>query len=258
MPNTTKEKSTNKKASGVSVALLILLIFLTLISGILLSIRLVDYITTVDREVLLEANLDTQFDIFSVEYENASGEITVSGADGQKVIAPGTSMGYTIKLRNTDKTAIDYDMIPNVRFSSEYELPILVRMLDADGSYLVGNQDTWVEVKELNSLSEHATLKKGESAEYLFEWKWEFESGNDAYDTELGAASVTANVGVAVEFSVHAEANMNVAANGGFMASGLGIIMLLGILLLLLLIAIILLTIRLLKKRKSENNESDT
>jgi len=252
VPNITKENRLNKKASGVAVALLILLILLTLISGILLSIRLVDYITTDDREVFLEANFDAQIELFSVNYENASGEITVTGTDGEKVIAPGTAVEYFIKLRNTDKTAIDYDMIPDIHFSSEYELPILVRMLDTDGSYLVGTETTWVDVKELNSLAEHATLKKGESVEYVFEWKWEFESGNDEYDTELGNASLTTDIGVAVEFSVHAEANTNVATNGGFMDSGLGSIVLLGVLLLLLLIAIVLMTVRMIKKRKSE------
>lgn len=259
MPNTTKENEKQKKETGIAIVILILLILLTLISGILLSIRLVDYITIDDREVFLESNLDAQIELFSVEYKNASGEITVKGANGEKVIAPGTAVEYTLKFRNTDKTAIDYDMIPNIHFTSEYELPILVRMLDTDGSYLVGNEDTWVEISELNSILEHATLKKGESVEYVFEWKWEFESGNDEYDTELGNASVTTDIGVIVEFSVHAEANTNVAINGGFMDSGLGCIVLWGILLLLLLIAIILLTIRMIKKyKRAESYERDT
>ena len=142
----------------------------------MLTIRLVDYIKVDEREVLLESGLDKEFELFSVQYENASGEITVSGSDGQTVVAPGTSVEYTIRLKNTDKTAINYDMIPDVHFTSEHDIPILVRMIAPDGSYIAGDAKTWIKVEELNSLQEHRTLKRGESVEYIFQWKWEFES----------------------------------------------------------------------------------
>ncbi len=253
MPNTSETTTQQKKrSSGVVIALLALLVLLTLLSGILLSFKLIDYITVDEREVALQSNLDAEFDLFSVEYKNASGEITVTGTDGENVIAPGTSVEYTIRLRNTDKTAIDYDMIPDIHFTSEHNIPILVRMLAPDGSYLVGDAKNWVEVKDLNSLNEHATLKKGESAEYTFQWKWAFESGDDAYDTELGNASVATDIGLSVAFTVQAEANTDVETNGGFMASGLGGIVLLGLLVLLLIIVLVLLIVYLVKKRKSE------
>ncbi len=252
VPNTEETTKQQKKSSGVAIVFLALLVILTLLSGILLSLRLIDYITVDEREVALTSNLDTEFELFAAEYKNASGEITVTGTDGENIIAPGTSVEYTIRLRNTDKTAIDYDMTPDIHFTSEHNIPILVRMLAPDGTYIVGDANNWVDVEELNAMNEHKTLKKGESVEYVFQWQWAFESGDNAYDTELGNASVATDIGLSVAFSVHAEANTNVANNGGVMESGLGSIILLGLLTLLLVGAVVLLIIYIVKKRKSE------
>ena len=65
--------------NGIFATALVILIIATILSAVLLAIRLVDYIKVDDREVLLKSNLDTALDIFSIKYENASGEITVSG-----------------------------------------------------------------------------------------------------------------------------------------------------------------------------------
>ena len=81
---------------------------------------------------------------------------------------------------------------------------------------------------------------------------WEFESGDDAYDTALGSASVTTEIGLSVAFTVHAEANTDVQTNGGFMQSGLGCIVFLGIFLLLLILLLILLILYILKKKKEK------
>lgn len=252
--DSTINKTKNK--NGIFGTALAILIILTIISAILLTIRLVDYIKVDEREVLLESGLDKEFELFSVQYENASGEITVSGSDGQTVVAPGTSVEYTIRLKNTDKTAINYDMIPDVHFTSEHDIPILVRMIAPDGSYIAGDAKTWVKIEKLNSLQEHRTLKRGESVEYIFQWKWEFESGNDEYDTFLGSEAVTTNIGLSVEFSLLSEANTDVETNGGFIDSGLGNIVFLGLLVFLLILAIVLLILYAIKK-KSTKNSSD-
>ena len=252
MNHTENKKDRNRLAKGVLETLLILLILLTLLSTILLAIRLIDYITIADKEFVLQSNVDENLEIFSLQYYGPSGEITVSGADGEHVVAPGTSKEVTIHLQNTDRVALDYDMIPEVNFTSEYEIPILVRLIAPDGSYLVGDEQTYVSVESLNALSEQRTLKKGERVEYVFQWMWEFESGNDAYDTALGSASVTEDIGLSVEFTVHAEANTSIDANGGFMQSGLGCIVIWGIFWLLLILLLILLIRRILKKKKEK------
>ena len=249
MLNPTQKR--NRFVRGSLGAVIVILVILTILSGVLLSIRLINYMQVDEREVRLTSNLQTEFDLFSVEYKNASGEITVSGADGQKVVAPGTSVEYTIRLRNADETALDFELIPKSTYTGEHALPILVRMLDTQHNYIIGNETTWVAPEDIAGLSATKTLVKGESTEYYFQWKWEFESGDDAYDTFLGSLSNTDVVGIEVAFTVHAEANTDIGINGGVMKSGLGDIIVAGIAFLLLIIAIILTSFVLLKKRKS-------
>lgn len=251
MLNTTKKR--NRFVRGALGAVIIILVILTILSGVLLSIRLINYIQVDEREVKLTSNMQTQCNLFSVQYQNASGEITVSGADGQKVVAPGTSIEYTIRLRNADKTAIDYELIPKSTHTTQHTLPILVRMLDTQHNYIIGNETTWVAIGDIAGMSAEKTLVKGESAEYYFQWKWEFASGDDTYDTFLGSLSNTENVGIEVAFTVQAEANTDIGTNGGIMQSGLGDIIAAGITLLLLIIAIVLTVMVFLKKRKSDS-----
>jgi len=232
---------------------LIIMIFLMVVSAILLAIRLVNYIKIDDGEVLLQSGLDTELDIFSVEYKNATGEITVEGMDGQKVVAPGTSVDYTIHLRNKDKVALDYELIPSAAYTSEHTVPVLVRMLDDDGNYIIGDAKTWVAIHDIGEVSDAATLVKGESTEYVFQWKWEFETGDDAYDTSLGNLPTDANVGVSVKMELHATANTDIGTNGGVWRSGLGEILFAGLVFILLLIAIILILLK--KKRDNPGKE---
>lgn len=247
------DSTINKTKNGIFGTALAILILLTIISAILLTIRLVDYIKVDEKEVLLESGLDKEFDLFSVQYENESGEITVSGTDGQKVVAPGTAVEYTIRLRNKGDIAIDYNLTPVVSFTTEHIIPIQVRMLDYDGNYIIGDAKTWVEIKDIADISEMKTLVKGESTEYIFEWRWIFESGNDEHDTFLGSISKDANVGLAVSFNVHSEANTDIGTNGGVVKSGLGDIIFIGVVLIMLIIAIALLLVYITKKRNHKN-----
>lgn len=253
MPNTGKMPITpNQFVTRMLGAVLTILSILTVLSGVLLSIRLVQYIKIDDKELRLTTNMDAEFDLFSVEYANDAGEITVSGTEGQAVVAPGTSVEYTIRLRNADKTALDYVLSPAVKGTSDYRVPILVRMLDTEHTYLIGDEKTWVTIEELEDFSVERTLVRGESTEYYFQWKWEFESGNDAYDTELGIAANEENVGLEVTFNLLAEANTEIGKNGGLMKSGLGDILFAGVTFVMLGGAISLNVIILVKKRKHE------
>ena len=253
MPNIGKMPITHNqfvtRILGIVLAILSILIVL---SGVLLSVRLVQYIKIDDKELNLTTNMDADFDLFSVEYTNAAGEITVSGTEGQAVVAPGTSVEYTIRLRNADKIALDYVLSPEVTMTSDYHIPIMIRMLDINLNYLIGDEKTWVPIEELEDLSVERTLVRGESTEYYFQWKWEFESGNDAYDTELGIAANEENVGLEVTFNLLAEANTEIGKNGGIMRSELGDVLFAVIVFALLASAIILNIIILVKKHKHE------
>ncbi len=234
-----------------------ILIILLLLSIIVLGIRLGDYAHVDDREVMLKSNMDTELDIFSVTYKNKTGEITVEGLDGEKVIAPGTDVDYTVRLRNKDNIAIDYTLIVQVallendRLPNGYDIPLLYRMLDPDDNYLAGDAKTWATRETLDGLADNGTIKRGESSEYLFQWKWPFEADSDEYDTFLGNIA-DEDVGIKVTFVLRAEANTSIEANGGFLRSGCGRTMFWWIFFLLLLLAIILLLISVLKRRKVE------
>ncbi len=237
-------------AKGVLETTLCIIIVLTLISLLLLFIRLADYSHRDEGDLLLKSDTDERFDIFSVYYSNDAGEITVMGANGNEVIAPGTKTEYTVRLRNRDDVAIDYMLVPTVSYTSVYTVPIEFRMLDTDGKYLIGDAKTWVKAQDIGDVRDGGTLVKGGTAEYVFEWRWQFESGDDQYDTFLGLLAKYKNVGVTVSFDLLAQANTDIDANGGIDGSGMGEIIFIAFVLLLLVIALILLIVYLVKKHK--------
>lgn len=236
------------------VAFSILLVLL-IITGSLLSLRLYDYSQVDKRELSLKCNMAEDLEVFSIIYRNDSGEITVEGTDGQKVIAPGTDVEYTVRLRNTDTVAIDYSLIPRLKFLSPIVIPIEVRILDNEDKYIVGDAKTWATLEELNLLEEEGTLEKGKTAEYIFQWRWPFESGDDQYDTWLGNSVLDTEIGVNISFAVHAEANVNLEDNGGIKDSGLGDVILAIIFAVLLLSAITLLIVTAIRKRMRKKKD---
>lgn len=209
-----------KTRPGIAVALLSVL---TVSSTVALSVQLYNFININEREILMTSDLEKKLDLFSIYYENDSGEITVCGADTEgKVIAPGTKVEYTIRLRNKDNVAIDYMLIPDVSYTSEHSVPILFRMVDGNGNYVIGDAKSWVSIEDIEETFEQRTLGKNESTEYIFEWQWEFESGDDEYDTIIGTLAKEECIGVSVKFDLLAEANTSVEANGGFISSEIG------------------------------------
>lgn len=128
--------------------------------------------------------------LFHASYSSADGEgYSVVSATGDSVIAPGTSGEYTVRLRNTEDVAVYYSVVLGGYLSekdSGLPIPILVRMKGASGNYLVGGEDTWVPIEALKDVTDAGSLKANQSRLYTLEWKWPFESGDDAYDTLLG------------------------------------------------------------------------
>ncbi len=211
-----------KTPFGAAVTLLSIL---TVTSTVMVSIRLYEYTRIDDREIHLSTGIEKELDLFAIEYKNETGEIVVSGADGQKVIAPGTSVDYTIRLRNRDTVAIDYELASAMETIGDYALPLKVRVIDPDDNYVLGGPSLWVPIDSLNEVYESDTLITRESAEYVFQWKWDYE-GDDNYDTFLGNLAAEEDVGLTVSLAVTATANTNTGLNGGFFESGLGEIIL--------------------------------
>lgn len=241
----------NREVKSATKGLLLVIAILTAIITILLATQLTNYAYRNGKEIGIQSNIDEVFNIFSVQYRNKSGKVTVSGLEGKNVIAPGTSAEFRIRIKNVDKIALNYDVTPSVRFTSEHRIPILVRMIAPDGTYIAGDEETWVDIEALNECIGHNTLRKRRSAEYVFQWKWDFESGDDAYDTALGSAALTAEIGLQVDFSIRAEANTDIETTTGMMEINARSIALLCALLFTLILAFIL-TIAYMKKRKNE------
>lgn len=230
---------------------LIVIILLFLLSVAALSYCLVDYAQQDNREVSLEINTDAEINIFSVYYTGASGEVIVQSADGNKLIAPGTSGEYLIRLRNTDEYAIDYKIDPDVKFLSGDRVPLLVRLRNVTGEYLLGTATEWATLQQLREFSHKGTLKKAEAGEFIFEWQWPYESGNDELDTQLG--NLQRDAGVEIGFDFHSVANTSLGANGGWdghpdHGKNIVIAVAVGVLFIVTIIAIILI----IKKRKEE------
>ena len=225
-----------------------LLIVLLLISSIVLALRLAEYSKVDERVLSISSNMDETLDVFALEYQNDSGEVTIKGADGDKVLAPGAVVEYSIRIRNTDKVAIDYLLVPKVNFLSDIKLPIEVRLIGPGEEYIVGSATEWVEMEQMNAVERKETLVAGESIEYYFQWRWPFEAGNDDYDTWLGSNVDNLDIGAEMSFGVHATANTDVELNGGAFGYRTPDVTYIIIFIVLLVAAITLLVIMLVRK----------
>lgn len=244
-----------RRRKSIFIVALAIVVIVTVLSTILLAVRLADYIKVDDRAVSLRSSMDDKLDVFAIEYKNATGEVTVLGNEGEKVIAPGTKVEYTLRMRNTDNVAINYSFTPDVEFLSDHEIPILVRLVGPNDKYIIGNETTWIPIAEIGNISGYGTLGVNETAEYVFEWKWPFESGDDAYDSFLGSLSTGGGAGIDLSFNIHSEANLSSEANNGFFNAPHGKVVRIFIIALLLLIAIILFIIYLIKRIKANREE---
>lgn len=234
-----------------------LLIVLLIISSIVLTLRLTEYSKVDERVLSISSNMDETLDVFALEYKNDSGDVTIKGADGDKVLAPGAVVEYSIRIRNTDRVAIDYLLVPKVKFLSEIKLPIQVRLIGPNEEYIVGSATEWVDMEQLNSVERTETLVAGESIEYYFQWRWPFEAGNDDYDTWLGSNVDKLDIGAEMSFGVHATANTDVELNGGAFGYRTPDVTYIIIFIILLLAAITLLVIRIIKKMREKEPEPE-
>ena len=137
-------------------------------------------------------------DIFKTDYKNGEGQITVASQNGEKIIAPGTITKYSFALFNDGNVAlryetdIDFSMLANgVEATDIKDFPLLVRLTtDEDGGrYLIGSDTEWVSVSKAEIDSYVSQLGASSYENFTLEIKWEYEGGNDEYDTLLGNLS---------------------------------------------------------------------
>ena len=151
-----------------------------------------------DENVSWETQTDV--DLFQTAYVGSNGEITVKSANGDKLIAPGTSNSYHFSLRNTGNVSLDYTLsLEGVFELSDQGLPFQVR-LSKGSDWIVGGEDQWATIDELNEVREKDTLGVGRYITYTLEWQWPFENDDadmrllqNMNDTLLGNVSANAS-----------------------------------------------------------------
>lgn len=159
---------------------------------------------------------DTRVEVFRVSYVNGEQLITVNSDNGDKLIAPGTENSYTFKLKNTGDAALDYTVCVDAYFTpGNITIPITGRISRYDGEWIVGDKNTYADVKELDRAEDKATLGAGEYSYYTLDWIWPYESGNDRLDTLLGNMAVNQDLIFTVVITTKATENVDPNAVGG-------------------------------------------
>lgn len=162
-----------------------------------------------------------KIDIFRANYVNGEGVSTVVSQDGTSVIAPGTETTYSFSMYNNGnmavvyETDIDFSLFIGGEGQSEYTFPLLARLYNARGEYLIGSETEWVNVADAR-LSQYVSVLGASSYEtFTFELKWLFEGGNDELDTMYGDQSVEKGVSLRLGINTYAEQHIDPAAQGG-------------------------------------------
>jgi len=214
------EKKEKKRPGKVMIILLIVLLILFLLSTIVLGSRLYELATldqyTVDMGM---GEPDGSVELFRIEYENELGEITVKGVNADNVVAPGTTVSYDLRLRNNDDVVIDFLMTPTVEFLTGDAVPVEFKMVDSYGNYILGSDTQWATADDMNALNHKGSIHPGEVFTYHITWQWVFEvdGEQDAYDTYLGVQDGEILPGIRVGIETQSSVNPTPVDNNHMM-----------------------------------------
>lgn len=110
---------------------------------------------------------NTSVELFRISYVNGQQVITVASDDGDKVIAPGTGSSYSFMVHNNGNLTLDYSVAVSAYCTpAEYSVPIIGSLSSQGGA--------------------SSEIEPGEKVTYTYDWVWEYEGGDDGYDTLLG------------------------------------------------------------------------
>lgn len=141
---------------------------------------------------------ETDIEIFRVSYENEAGEITVHSTGGDKLLAPGTENTYSFALENTSRENLEFGMTMEAFFSDgTHVIPVEVKVWDHEGTYFAGSETEYVDVLQLNQVSDSGSLPPGYVMPYTLQWQWPFEV-DDEYDTMLGNLAVEEDISLTI------------------------------------------------------------
>ena len=172
LPEKEETQTQQKKKKGTLLwILLILFLILFLLTSVILGSRLYQLATRDKYTVDMGMGTDGEIELFKIKYENASGDITVQGVNGENVVAPGTAVNYAIRLRNREEDCIiDFVMTPQVKFLTEDQVPVHFKLMDSFGNYLLGDDHTWASFEELNAVTHKGSIHPGEVFTYFLTW----------------------------------------------------------------------------------------
>ncbi len=159
---------------------------------------------------------ETDVNIFSVRYDSDSGYPTfvVNSEDGDKDFAPGTTQEYKFSVENTSDHNMKYTLTVDAYYENTDGLwiPIEGRLKSDTDNYVIGSENQWLDVLELDGYEETNHLSAGYLRDYTLDWRWPFErfdgeglDANDAYDTMLGNLAVDKDLSLHIVIRVVAE-----------------------------------------------------
>lgn len=138
----------------------------------------------------------------------------VASSNEDKVIAPGTRNEHVLYVTNEFDFALDYHIVYHST-TGDYELPLLVKLRNDEGDYLIGSETTYGHIEDLVNIKDINTVGGNRYHYYVFEWYWPFESNDDNHDTNLGNLTITEEVEVILEVKMNAVASEDVDSKDG-------------------------------------------
>ena len=143
---------------------------------------------TAYAENIPNSNFSCQFNLFSSQYANHEGTITVKSDSGTTIIAPGTSNNSTFTLTNNSAATMSATIIFGSPFSSTVsaDFPLQIKLKDSAGNYVLGSDTSWESIAKLEGATITDTFEANETKTYEIPWQWPYDSGNDAVDTKYG------------------------------------------------------------------------
>ena len=169
---------------------------------------------------------DSRVEIFKSAYTNGNREVTVAGKNNEKVIAPGTENTYTFAVKNDFSSLLDYKVVVNAWTTgldgTGKTIPVEVRLKGRD--WLVGGEEEYRPVAELDGAEEGSILTINGHTLYTLQWRWPFEhdidgDGNiddgDALDTWLATQEqeISLTISITVLSTRHYEKEPAVTAS---------------------------------------------
>lgn len=126
-----------------------------------------------------------------------------SNSEVKDKIYPGVEGYYPFSIRNANDFALTFTMNITEDEHMTGNIPLKYRLLDnKTGKYLTGNgTDAWLSPEELQDMV--VKIGNNRNVYYKLEWRWPYESGDDARDTAIGSADNLThyiNVKIYIEF----------------------------------------------------------